>query len=99
MLVLGVILCVTGVGIPLGIGMIVANGGVGNRSHVKWSYIKDTITTFFTDNAALVTGISTALLVLGVILCVTGVGIPLGIGMIVAGGGVGNRSHVKLELH
>ena len=55
---------------------------------LNWSYIKDTITTFFTDNAALVTGISTALLVLGVILCVTGVGIPLGIGMIVAGAGL-----------
>ena len=86
LLVIGIVMCCFGVVTPLSIGMIVAGAaGLVTEATLNWSYIKDTITTFFTDNAALVTVISTALLVLGVILCVTGVGIPLGIGMIVAG--------------
>lgn len=49
--------------------------------------IKEEITKFFQDNKGLIVGVSVALIVLGVILLFTGVGIPLAIGLIVAGGG------------
>lgn len=86
LLVLGIILAVTGVNLPLGIGLI-ALGAAGLVAVVvlNWDYIKDKITTFFQDNAGLVVGVSLALLVLGIILIFTGVGIPLAIGLIAAG--------------
>ena len=84
MLALGVLLVCTGVGIPLGIGLIAAGAaslaaGVAlNWDSIKTSVqnglnkIKDWVSTY-------------GLLALGVILCLTGVGIPLGIALIKQG--------------
>lgn len=88
LLVLGILLLVTGVGIPLGIGLIVAgSAGLVTEAVLNWNYISQTITNFFQKNAGLIVGVSIALIVLGIILLFTGVGIPLAIGLIVAGGG------------
>lgn len=86
LLVLGIVLCCTGAGIALGIALIVA-GAVSLVTPValNWNYISEQVTKFFQDNAGLIVGVSLALLVLGVILLFTGVGIPLAIGLIVAG--------------
>lgn len=89
LLVLGIILLFTGVGIPLAIGLIVVGAaGLVATVALNWSYISQKITSFFRENAGLITGVSLALLVLGIILLFTGVGIPLAIGLIVAGGGM-----------
>ena len=88
LLVLGIVLCVCGIVTPLSIGMIVA-GAAGLVAEVvlNWNYIAEKVTQFFQDNAGLIVGVSIALIVLGVILLFTGIGIPLAIGLIVAGGG------------
>ena len=88
LVVLGIILLITGVGIPLGIGLVLAGAaGLGIEVALNWNCISEAITNFFQKNAGLIVGVSTALIVLGVILLFTGVGIPLAIGLIVAGGG------------
>lgn len=86
LLALGIILVCCGVVSPLSIGMIIA-GAVGLIAEValNWNAITDAVKKFFQKNAGIITGISIALLVLGVILIVTGVGIPIGIGLILAG--------------
>ena len=88
LLVLGIVLCVCGIVTPLSIGMIVAGAaGLVAEIALNWNYITEKVTQFFQDNAGLIVGISIALIVLGIILLFTGVGIPLAIGLIVAGGG------------
>lgn len=85
-LVLGIILVATGGSLPLGIGLIiVGSAGLATEVALNWNAIKNGITRFFQDNAGLIVGVSLALLVIGVILCFTGVGIPLAIGLISAG--------------
>ena len=88
LLVLGIVLCVCGIVTPLSIGMIVAGAaGLVAEIALNWNYIVEKVTSFFQDNAGLIVGVSIALIVLGIILLFTGVGIPLAIGLIVAGGG------------
>ena len=88
LLVLGIVLCVCGIITPLSIGMIVAGAaGLVAEIALNWNYITEKVTQFFKDNAGLIVGVSIALIVLGIILLFTGVGIPLAIGLIVAGGG------------
>ena len=84
LVLLGLILCMTGVSIPIGIALIIA-GGIATAVALIPDKIKNDIKKFFEDNAGLIVGISIALLILGIILCVTGVGVPIGIGLIVAG--------------
>lgn len=88
LLVLGIIMCLVGFITPLSIGLIVA-GAVGLAAEIalNWSYISTSISNFIKDNSGLIVGVSLALIVLGIILLFTGVGIPLAIGLIVAGGG------------
>jgi hypothetical protein len=81
LLALGVILCFSGAGIPLGIAMIIA-GATTVAAALNW----DSMKTALQDPIAKVVAIaSAAALALGVILCFTGVGIPLGVGLILAG--------------
>lgn len=82
-LVLGLILVLTGVGIPLGIGMILAGAaGLATVASVNWSSIVEKVKGPLTKIAAVASGASLAL---GLILVLTGVGIPLGIGLVLAG--------------
>lgn len=85
-LVIGIIMLCCGVVSPLSIGLIVV-GAIGLASEIAINYnaVKDSVTKFFNDNAALIVGIAIALVVIGIILCFTGVALPLGIGLIVAG--------------
>lgn len=85
-LVLGIILVATGGSLPLGIRLIIVGAaGLAAEVALNWNAIKTAISDFFTNNAGLIVGISLSLLVLGIILLITGVGIPLGIGLVVAG--------------
>ena len=88
LVVLGVILLLTGVGTPLAIGLIIAGGSIlASEAVLNWEYISKSITDFIQENSLLIVGVSLALIILGIILLFTGVGIPLAIGLIVAGGG------------
>ncbi len=83
LIVLGIILVASGVGIPLGLGLLLV-GAAGMAATVKanWDYIIDALQGPIGDALAIASG---ALLVLGIILLFTGAGIPLGLGLIAAG--------------
>lgn len=81
LLVLGVIMCFSGVGIPLGISLIAAGAlGLGVVVAVNWDGIVSVIKK--TVNSILDWVKTYGLLVLGIILCVTGVGLTSGIALI-----------------
>lgn len=84
LLALGAVLLFTGANIPLGIGLIVA-GAVGLATAIvpNWDSITKALQGPLGKTLAMIGGF---LVVLGIILIFTGVGIPLGIGMLLAGG-------------
>lgn len=83
LIVLGIILLCSGVGIPLGIGMIVAGAGfIAAPIAANWNAIKEKLTPVFSGALAIISGMS---LVLGVLLCLSGAGIGLGLALIFAG--------------
>lgn len=82
-LVLGAILIFTGANIPLGLGLLIM-GAIGLASAVaaNWNYIVEALQ----GPLGLVVGLlGAALLVLGIVLLFTGVGVPLGLGLILIG--------------
>lgn len=82
LLVIGIILCVTGVGIPLGVALIVLGAaGLATAVAVNWDWVKDKINTVLSAALAIISGFG---LVLGILLCLTGAGVPLGIALIFA---------------
>lgn len=94
-LVIGIILCVTGVGIPIGIALIAAGAAsLVTVVALNWDAIWDAITGTFN---AIIDWIKTyGLLVLGIILCLTGVGIPFGIALIIEWAKQGAENGVPL---
>lgn len=81
LLIIGMILALSGVAIPLGIGlMVVGATGLATPMATNW----DSVQKVLEEQAALITGISALLLVIGIVLCFCGV-LPLGIGLIVVG--------------
>lgn len=83
LLVLGAILTFSGTNVPLGIALMIAGAGSLAASAVlNWDAIKDTLVSVL---AAILALVSTALVAVGIILCLSGVGIPLGIGLIITG--------------
>lgn len=84
---IGLVLVITGVGLPLGLGMILVGGALlVAEAKIQEDAIPNMISEFFKNNAALVVGIGIALVIIGIILLFTGVGTALGIGLIIAGG-------------
>lgn len=82
LLVLGIILTCSGI-LPLGIGLIAAGAiGLATVAAINRNAIVEALQGTIGTITAMASG---ALLVLGIILVCTGVGIPLGIGLILAG--------------
>lgn len=86
LVVLGIILCFANLWL-VGIGLI-ATGAAGLYTAItpNWDEIKQKISNFFEDNSKLFAGVGLALCVLGILLLFTGVGVPLGFGLLLAGG-------------
>lgn len=85
LLVLGIVLCVCGIVTPLSIGMIVV-GAVGLVAELalNWNAIKEKTVEIFNN---IMDWVKTwGLLILGIILVVSGVGMPLGIALMKKGG-------------
>ena len=95
LLVLGIILCATGVGIATGIALIAAGAiALVTPIALNWDAIWDAITGTFN---AIIDWIKTyGMLVLGILLCLTGVGIALGIALIVKWAKEGAENGVPL---
>lgn len=82
MLALGVILLCFGVVSPLSIGLVVAGAAsLAATVALNWNFIVDKAKEIF--NAVIDWVKTYGLLVLGIILCLTGAGIPLGIALII----------------
>ncbi len=80
LLALGAILCFTGVGIPIGIALMLAGAaGLATVIALNWNSIKETIDRVIKDILKILSG---AMLVLGVLLCLSGAGIGLGLALI-----------------
>ena len=85
MLALGIILMCAGVFNPLSIGLVVAGAaGLASAVAINPQEVGQKIKKFFQDNAGIITGISLALVVLGILVCFTPL-FGLGIGLIVVG--------------
>lgn len=83
LLVLGAAITFSGANLPLGISLLAA-GAIGLIAVVALNW--NAITTALQGEIGQITAfVSAALLVLGIILCLSGVGIPLGIALIAAG--------------
>ena len=80
---LGAVLAFSGVNIPLGIGLM-ASGAimVASGAALRWNELKNSIASILQTIALVVGGASLAL---GAILAISGVNIPLGIGLMAAG--------------
>ena len=84
LIVVGIILCFTGVALPLGIALIVVGAvGLVTVTALNWNTIKQKVTDVFKEISDWVK--TWGLLVLGIILFVSGVAAPLGLGLIYAG--------------
>ena len=94
LLVIGAILAFTGVGLPLGIGLMLAGAAsLGTSVALNWESVKNTMKTVLASILAIISGASLAI---GVLLCLTGAGLPLGLGLILAGM-AGSAKAAKLD--
>ena len=83
LLVLGLILTLSGAALPLGIGLMAAGAaGLATVAALNWDKIKTELQGQFGNIVAIASG---GLLVLGLILALSGVALPLGIALMVAG--------------
>ena len=88
LIVIGAVLAFSGVALPLGIGLIAAGAvsllvGQG-MSEINWDKLKGKVSSIV---STMLNIIGKALLVVGAILAFSGVALPLGIGLMVAGAG------------
>lgn len=83
-LAIGIILCFTGVGISLGVGLILSGAAaLGTAVAINWETIKEKIKGVFTKIKSMAGSLGK--LAIGLMLCLTGVGIPLGLALIADG--------------
>ena len=84
LLILGIVLCFTGIGVGLGISLIKKSAkNLAEAQPRKWGAMKEKVSEVF--NSILKWLKTYGLLILGVVLCFTGVGVGLGMGLIYKG--------------
>lgn len=83
LLAVGAILALSGVALPLGLGLMAAGAlSLGAVTTLNWDFVVNSIKKV----VSVITGIlSGALIVLGVLLCLSGVGVGLGLAVLAAG--------------
>lgn len=83
LLAVGAILTLSGVSLPLGLGLMAAGAlSLGAVATLNWDFVVNSIKKV----VSVITGIlSGALIVLGVLLCLSGVGVGLGLAVLAAG--------------
>lgn len=83
LLAVGAILALSGVALPLGLGLMAAGAlSLGDVATLNWDFVVNSIKKV----VSVITGIlSGALIVLGVLLCLSGAGVGLGLAVLAAG--------------
>ena len=83
LLAVGAILALSGVALPLGLGLMAAGAlSLGAVATLNWDFVVNSIKKV----VSVITGIlSSALIVLGVLLCLSGAGVGLGLAVLAAG--------------
>lgn len=82
-LVIGAILCFTGANVPLGLGlMAIGAASLAASAYLNWKYIGKNIEAVVTEITLLM---GASLLAVGAVLALSGVNVPLGIGLMAAG--------------
>lgn len=83
LLAVGAILALTGIALPLGLGLMAAGAlSLGAVATLNWDFVVNSIKKV----VSVITGIlSGALIVLGVLLCLSGAGVGLGLAVLAAG--------------
>lgn len=85
--VLGIVLLACGVSLPLGLGLLAVGGGaLAAAAAPNFGYISESVSSFISNNFSVIAGVGAALCVLGIILIMSGVGLPIGLGLLAAGG-------------
>lgn len=85
MITIGIILCFCGL-VAKGIGFILAGAATEIATiAINWNYIVEKVTKLFQEYGGIIAAAGAALIILGIILCCTGVGLGIGIGLIAAG--------------
>lgn len=83
MLALGAILALSGVGVPIGIGLMLAGAAsLGVSAGLNWDTVTSTVRKVVSYIAAIVSG---SLAAIGILLCLSGVGVGLGLALLFAG--------------
>jgi hypothetical protein len=83
LLVIGAILVFSGVGLPLGIGLLAAGAiGLATTTALNWDLVKSKVAGVVAGIGAILSG---SLIVLGVLLCLSGAGLGLGLAVLAAG--------------
>lgn len=82
-LAIGVILCLSGANIPLGIGLMLAGAAMlGTAVALNWDAVNDKTKNTL---SALMMALGMTLFAIGAVLCFSGANLPLGIGLMIAG--------------
>ncbi len=82
MIVIGLILALSGVNLPVGIGLIAAGAVLlGIEAALNW----DTVKKFVQEHMKVIMIVGIVAVVLGLLLCLTGVALPVGIALIALG--------------
>lgn len=84
MMVVGVLLCCSGVGIPLGVGLIIEGvRAIKSDEALDWEKMKTSIEN--TMDKVKMYLLNAGAIVVGILLCATGVSLPLGLALILSG--------------
>lgn len=85
LVIIGLVLLFTGAGVPLGIGLLVIGAvTLATSLTANWNWLTQKINTVINEIRPYLDGI--ALVVIGLVLLFTGVGVPLGLGALLLGG-------------
>lgn len=83
LLAVGAILALSGVALPLGLGLMAAGAvSLGSAAALNWEGVKNTISGIVGGIVAILSG---SLMVVGILLCLSGAGVGLGLALLFAG--------------
>lgn len=85
LLAVGLVLVFTGALLPLGIGLMIAGAvGLATTAIVNWDSVKNWLTKEWENIKKAAKGVG--LIAIGAVLCFSGAGIPIGLGLLIEGG-------------